>query len=104
MTQKTGNFKRFDLIPTRRQKSFYGKAKITEYPDGTIVLTSYKTEVAYIDGEGFHRTWGGYSVTTMNHINSFLDTFGITGGGKTWWESLKVEPMKSWVKMLLCAV
>jgi hypothetical protein len=26
----------------------------------------------------------------MNHINSFLDAFGISGGGKAWWMALEV--------------
>ena len=38
----------------------------------------------------FERLWDSYSATTMNHINSFIDTFGIHGGGKAWWTSLEV--------------
>jgi hypothetical protein len=26
----------------------------------------------------------------MNHINAFLHTFGISGGGKAWWTGLEV--------------
>jgi hypothetical protein len=26
----------------------------------------------------------------MNHINAFLDAFGISGGGKAWWNGLEV--------------
>jgi hypothetical protein len=26
----------------------------------------------------------------MNHINSFINAFGINGGGKAWWDSLEV--------------
>lgn len=37
--------------------------------------------VARIRNGRFERLWSGYSQTTMNHINSFIDTYGIDGGG-----------------------
>lgn len=54
------------------QKSFYGKAKTREYQD-RIYLISYNTVVAYIDKTHYvlHRLWGGYSKTTMIHVNEF---------------------------------
>ena len=33
----------------------------------------------------------GYSATTMRHINAFIEMFGISGGGKKWWDALPVE-------------
>lgn len=79
------------LMPTDYHKSFYGKAKVF-FENGNKVLVSYNTRVAYIDSEGkFHRTWWGYSATTMRHVNSFIDTFGVSGGGKKWWDNLPVE-------------
>lgn len=79
------------LLPhNSSQKSFYGKAHIIRRDDGIIELQSYDTIVGFIDGNQFHRTWDGYSVTTMNHINSFLDKFGLSGGGKAWWNSLPI--------------
>ena len=70
-----------------RAKSFYGKAKVIEK-----VLQSYNTEVCKIGSNGkFVRLWGGYSVTTMRHVNSFLSFFGIPGGGKAWWNMQPVE-------------
>lgn len=57
-----------------RAKSFYGKAKVIEKDNGEFV-----------------RLWDGYSVTTMRHVNSFLSFFGISGGGKSWWDSQPVE-------------
>lgn len=76
-----------------RAKSFYGKARIMD-ADGEKVLYSYDTPVAKINGRGeFVRLWDGYSVTTMRHINSFIEWFGISGGGKSWWDALPVGEM-----------
>ena len=84
--------KKFKLIPTRGQKSFYGKAWVIITDDGETILRSYTTDVCKIDAAGrFVRLWDGYSVTTMNHINSFIETFKIDGGGKKWWLSLPCE-------------
>ena len=69
--------KTYEIIPNNGRKSFYGKAIAREY-NGNAILTSYTTEVARIDKEGrFSRLWGGYSVTTMNHINAFRAMFGL---------------------------
>lgn len=80
----------FDLRPTNNRKSFYGKAVVIEKDNGDIELRSYNTIVARIRNGIFERLWGGYSATTMNHINSFIDTYGINGGGKAWWVNLEV--------------
>lgn len=81
----------YDLIPTDGRKSFYGKAKVIE-KDGETLLQSYDTTVCKIDKSGeFVRMWSGYSVTTMRHINTFIEMFGIPGGGKSWWDALPVE-------------
>lgn len=74
-----------------RAKSFYGKAKVIE-TDGETLLQSYDTTVCKIDKNGeFVRMWSGYSATTMRHINAFIEMFGISGGGKKWWDALPVE-------------
>ena len=89
--------KEFKLIPTRGQKSFYGKARVILTDDGETILRSYTADVCKIDKAGrFVRLWGGYSVTTMNHVNSFIDTYGIDGGGKKWWCSLPCENTEQW--------
>lgn len=80
----------YELKPTRKQKSFYKKAMVIERDNGDIELKSYDTIVARIRNGKLERLWAGYSVTTMNHVNSFIDTFGISGGGKAWWMSLEV--------------
>lgn len=80
----------YELKPTNNRKSFYGKAEVITRDNGDIELKSYQTIVARIREGRFERLWNGYSVTTMNHINSFLDTYGISGGGKAWWTALEV--------------
>lgn len=75
-----------------RAKSFYGKAKVIETDNGEKVLQSYNTFVCRITAAGrFVRMWGGYSVTTMRHVNSFLSFYDMNGGGKAWWNGLPVE-------------
>lgn len=75
-----------------RAKSFYGKAKVIEKDNGEKVLQSYNTEVCKIRSNGeFVRMWEGYSVTTMRHVNSFLSFFGISGGGKEWWNAQSIR-------------
>ena len=82
--------KMFELRPMNGRKSFYGKAEVIERDNGDIELRSYDTIVARIRNGIFERLWSGYSATTMNHINSFIDIYGIDGGGKAWWTSLEV--------------
>ena len=61
-----------------RAKSFYGKAKIIETENGEKVLQSYNTFVCRITAAGrFVRMWGGYSATTMRHVNSFLSFYDM---------------------------
>lgn len=80
----------FELVPCNSRKSFYGKAKVVQI-NGESILISYDTGVCKIDANGnFVRMWGGYSQTTMHHINSFISYFGIPGGGKAWWDKQEV--------------
>ena len=73
------------------RKSFYGKAHVLER-DGEKRLISYNTTVCKLDKNGrFVRLWGGYSATTMRHINSFLMFTGTPGGGKNWWDRQEVQ-------------
>lgn len=81
-----------ELPCTDSRKSFYGKATVIYTPDNCKYLRSYNTIVCYVDAFGiFHRTWDGYSATTMRHINSFLDYCHISGGGKAWWDNYPTE-------------
>ena len=84
--------KKFNLNPSAsvRQKSFYGKAKVMHDEEtGIVQLKSYDTIVCMIDNFGkFHKLWNGYSATTMKHVQSFCDYYGIENGGEKWWDSL----------------
>lgn len=89
------------------RKSFYGKCAAivsNEETDKNTYLLSYDTIVCYVDEAGkVHRTWSGYSATTMRHINAFLRYCGINEGGKAFWDALPVEalPSKVFVRQLL---
>ena len=62
----------YNLEPNDGHRSFYGKAKVKTYTDGTRVLQSYNTDVAKIDADGnIIRLWNGYSATTGRHISAF---------------------------------
>lgn len=81
----------FDLPAINdRAKSFYGKAKVSEYNNGDVYLISYSTLVARIHNGKFEKLWDRYSATTMRHINSFLLFYNLPGGGKLWWDKLEV--------------
>lgn len=86
------NEKRFTLPCYDNRKSFNNKAYCVE-TGKTIILESYGTKVGFIRGGVFHRTWGGYSATTMRHVKNFLEHYDMLGGiphTKAWWDSLKV--------------
>ena len=50
----------------------YAQATIRKYDDGTIVLVSYTTAVAYIEPDGRLYINGLYSATTRKHIGAFV--------------------------------
>jgi len=80
----------YELKPTDSHKSFYGKAIVLPV-NGYLVLKSYDTRVACIDSYGhFYRTWGGYSATTMRHVNSFRESNNLSRIGKKEWEDMLV--------------
>ena len=67
---------------------------VTIETGNAIYLQSYDTIVCRInktlDSGKFFRMWGGYSVTTMKHINTFRESHGLTKLSKKEWESLTV--------------
>ena len=83
------NLKIYELPCYDRCKSFYSKAHVLEQ-FGYKHLKSYETIVCILSDSGeFTKLWDDYSVTTMRHINSFLEHFGYSKyGGKKWWESI----------------
>lgn len=50
----------------------YAQATIRKHDDGTIVLISYVTPVAYIEPNGDLCIRGLYSATTRKHIGAFV--------------------------------
>lgn len=82
---------RYELLPKYdRAKSFYGKAHV-EVDGDKKTLISYETAVCRIDGDGFHRLWKDYSVTTMRHVNEFSIQNGFGNVGKAKWDKMKVD-------------
>lgn len=80
-----------NLMPVDNRKSFYGKAKVIE-DNNEMLCQSYDTIVCKVDANGnFVRLWGGYSATTMRHINAFMQYAGIPGGGKAWWDKQPIQ-------------
>lgn len=53
----------------------YGQATVNINVDGTIILTSYTTQVAVIDKEGWLEIYGLYSMTTRKHIGAFVKEY-----------------------------
>lgn len=54
-------------------------AIITDNENNEKYLLSYNTIVAYLDKNGnFHKTWDGWSSTTMKHIEMFRSRNYIT--------------------------
>ena len=63
----------FELPCYDGRKSFYGKALVIETENGRY-LRSYDTIICFLSyGGSFTKLWDGYSVTTMRHINSFMN-------------------------------
>ena len=57
------------------RKSFYGKAKVLIFDDGTIQLQSYDTIVGEIREGKYYQLWDGKSQTTTRHIKEFKKQF-----------------------------
>lgn len=53
----------------------YAQCSITKFVDGSIVFTSYNTDVIYIDKDGWLYVSGLYSATTRRHISWFLNEY-----------------------------
>ena len=88
-----------ELKPKDGRKSFYGKALVKWDLDGHT-LYSYGTPIIHLQLKTgkIIRYWDGYSVTTMRHINSFMDEYftyrlrpGVIVGGKAWWDRVPLN-------------
>lgn len=75
------------------RKSFYRKAYVLTYADGSKFLKSYQTIVCSIDpAGGVHRHWDGYSATTSRHVHDFCLQNGVSSiGGAAAWRAATVE-------------
>lgn len=78
---------KYELIPLDNRKSFYNKAYV-ERVGAVDTLYSYNTPVMRKNADGsYSRLWGGYSMTTMRHVNAFVGH----PMGKKEWEAMEVE-------------
>ena len=76
------------LVPRDGHKSFYGKAVVRTYDDGTSVLRSYATDVMSRLPDGtLVRHWDDWSATTGRHIAAFC------GINKAAWDKKDVAPL-----------
>ena len=53
----------------------YAQCSVRELIDGSVVFTSYKTDVIYIDRAGWLYVSGLYSATTKKQIGYFLKEY-----------------------------
>ena len=84
---------KYELKPVTGQKSFYGKAVVICYSDGTKDLKSYNTIVCRVTSSGrFVRFWPDWSATTAKHINAFRMENGLHAIAKKEWLAIPVEP------------
>lgn len=75
----------YELMPNDHHKSFYKKAIVRIYDDGTEVLRSYGTDVITRKADGaLIRHWDGWSATTGRHVAAFC------GIGKKDWDKMPV--------------
>lgn len=76
----------YELVPTKGQKSFYGKAKVVVYDDGTEIMQSYDTDIVKKTPDGqLFRMWDNWSQTTGRHIAAYC------GLNKKEYEALPVD-------------
>lgn len=96
----------YDLMPLHtNQKSFYGKASVYVAKDGRdnyYTLRSYETAVVSVyvgpdDIPYIKRLWGGYSATTMRHVNEFLMQEGFTKLSARAWRAMEIGKFYSQV-------
>lgn len=90
----------YELKPFRtNQKSFYGKANVTvSYcgDDMYLVLDSYGTQVVAVriakGGMPYaNRLWGGYSATTLRHVNELLMQEDFPKLSARAWRAMEVD-------------
>ncbi len=72
---------------------FGGRAIIKTDENGNPILQSYYTDVCRFDlkERKFIKTWNGFSVTTLKHINIFRQFLGLETISKRTWIELTTE-------------
>lgn len=89
----------YELKPFHtNQKSFYRKAMVTvSYNDDCmyLVLQSYDTNVVMVKiSKGgmphVQKLWGGYSATTLRHVNELLMQEGFPKLSASEWRSMEI--------------
>ena len=61
--------------------------------NGNLILQSYYTDVCRynLKSDKFTKTWNGFSVTTLKHINIFRRFLGLKAISKREWIELATE-------------
>jgi len=74
---------------------FNGRAVLIPGTAGAVYLKSYNTTVAVfydgLDGCEMYKTWNGFSVTTLKHINIARSSFGLPAMSKREWIEYRTE-------------
>lgn len=72
---------------------FGGRAIIKIDHDGSLILQSYYTDVCRYNPKTdiFEKTWNGFSVTTLKHINIFRRFLALNTLSKREWIELSME-------------
>jgi hypothetical protein len=72
---------------------FGGRAIIKPDNNGNLILQSYYTNVCRynLKSDKFSKTWNGFSVTTLKHINIFRQFLGLKAISKREWIELATE-------------
>ena len=74
-------------------EGFGGRAIIKPDNNGNLILQSYYTDVCSynLKSDKFTKTWNGFSVTTLKHINIFRQFLGLKAISKREWIELATE-------------
>lgn len=74
-------------------EGFGGRAIIKPDNDGNLILQSYYTDVCRynLKLDKFVKTWNGFSVTTLKHVNIFREFLGLKAISKREWIELNTE-------------
>lgn len=74
-------------------EGFGGRAIIKITDNGNLILQSYYTDVCMYDikADKFTKTWNGFSVTTLKHVNIFRRFLALDTLSKREWIELATE-------------